>query len=74
MITNGCADDLSFLWKEYKLVGGDDLRNRLVEEYLPIAKYNAERAKPKLVGIFYGNNFSETKRLPSVKIYNFLSC
>ena len=48
MITNGYTNHLSLLWKEYKLVGGDDLRNKLVEMYLPIAKYNAERIWERL--------------------------
>jgi len=48
VITNGRAGHSSLLWEEYKLVGGDDLRNRLVENYFPIAKYNAERVKSKL--------------------------
>ncbi len=48
MITNGRAGYLTLLWQEYKLVGGNDLRNSLVEKYFPIAKYNAERVKAKL--------------------------
>ncbi len=36
------------VWLEYKKVGGDELRNRLMEYYLPLVKYNAERIHAKL--------------------------
>ncbi len=35
-------------WIEYKRTGGEDLRNRLMENYLPLVKYNAERIHAKL--------------------------
>ena len=36
------------LWNEYKKVGGETLRNRLMEHYLPLVRYNAERVHTKL--------------------------
>ncbi len=36
------------IWLEYKQTGGEDLRNRLMENYLPLVKYNAERIHAKL--------------------------
>lgn len=35
-------------WVEYKKVGGGTLRNRLLEHYLPLVKYNSERIYAKL--------------------------
>ena len=41
--------DMTETWKVYKAdLGRKDLRNRLVEEYLPLVKYNAERIHAKL--------------------------
>jgi len=36
------------VWNEYKRTGSEDLRNRLMENYLPLVKYNAERIHTKL--------------------------
>lgn len=36
------------IWEEYKKVGGGELRNFLMEKYLPLVKYNAERIHSKL--------------------------
>lgn len=36
------------LWRQYKATGDPDLRNRLLEHYLPLVKYNAERIGAKL--------------------------
>ena len=36
------------VWRKYKRVGGRGLRNVLMENYLPIVKYNAERIGAKL--------------------------
>lgn len=36
------------IWNEYKKVGGENLRNRLMEHYLPLVRYNAERVHTKL--------------------------
>ncbi len=36
------------LWAQYKATGERDCRNRLMENYLPIVKYNAERIGAKL--------------------------
>ena len=40
--------DVSDVWREYKTTGDPVLRNRLVENYLPIVRYNAERIGAKL--------------------------
>lgn len=40
--------DLTNVWLEYKERGGEDLRNQLMEAFLPIVKYNAERIAAKL--------------------------
>ena len=36
------------VWPEYKKVGTEELRNQLMEHYLPLVKYNAERIYAKL--------------------------
>ena len=36
------------IWIEYKRTGTEELRNRLMENYLPLVKYNAERIHTKL--------------------------
>ena len=36
------------VWREYKECGGRHLRNRLMEHYLPIVRYTAERLSAKL--------------------------
>lgn len=36
------------VWPEYKKVGTEELRNKLMEHYLPLVKYNAERIYAKL--------------------------
>ncbi|MFQ5463623.1 MAG: FliA/WhiG family RNA polymerase sigma factor [Phycisphaerae bacterium] len=36
------------VWKEYKQTGDRKLRNRLMEQYFPIVRYNAERVGAKL--------------------------
>jgi RNA polymerase sigma factor for flagellar operon FliA len=41
-------EEIRELWREYKAEGGPDLRNRLMERYLPIVRYNAERISVKL--------------------------
>jgi RNA polymerase sigma factor for flagellar operon FliA len=40
--------ELSRLWQEFKKSGDRSLRNVLMEEFLPIVKYNAERIGAKL--------------------------
>ena len=39
---------ISEIWVEYKRTGTEELRNRLMENYLPLVKYNAERIHAKL--------------------------
>jgi len=36
------------VWPEYKKTGSEELRNQLMEHYLPLVKYNAERIYSKL--------------------------
>jgi RNA polymerase sigma factor for flagellar operon FliA len=36
------------VWPEYKKTGTEELRNQLMEHYLPLVKYNAERIYAKL--------------------------
>src|SRR6185295_1629096 len=36
------------VWNEYKKTGTEELRNTLMEQYLPLVKYNAERIHTKL--------------------------
>jgi RNA polymerase sigma factor for flagellar operon FliA len=40
--------DITEVWPEYKKTGSEDLRNQLMEYYLPLVKYNAERIYAKL--------------------------
>ena len=40
--------DMLDLWREYKSAGDESTRNRLMESYLPIVRYNAERISTKL--------------------------
>jgi len=40
--------DLSGVWREYKRSGSQSIRNELMERFLPIVKYNAERIAAKL--------------------------
>ncbi len=41
-------NEIRQIWIEYKKVPGDGLRNILMEYYLPLVKYNAERIHAKL--------------------------
>lgn len=40
--------DIQQLWREYRKNPTDELRNKLMEYYLPLVKYNAERVHAKL--------------------------
>ncbi len=40
--------DVASLWKRYKETGDEDIRNRLIERYLPLVRYAAERLFQKL--------------------------
>src|SRR5437868_11987394 len=40
--------DIAEVWKAYRAEPTVDLRNRLVENYLPLVKYNAERIWSRL--------------------------
>jgi RNA polymerase sigma factor for flagellar operon FliA len=48
MKTTKKSKDLSRVWREYKKSHDEVLRNRLMEEFLPLVKYNAERIGAKL--------------------------
>src|SRR3954464_3307760 len=39
------------LWKTYKKSGSPDLRNQLIENYLPLVRNHAERLKAKLPSV-----------------------
>jgi len=41
-------ENLAEIWRTYRTTGDTALRNRLMEEYLPLVKYNAERIYAKL--------------------------
>jgi RNA polymerase sigma factor FliA len=42
------ARPISEIWTEYRKTGTEALRNRLLEHYLPLVRYNAERIHTKL--------------------------
>src|SRR3989304_5227833 len=43
------TDDIQQVWRQYKAdPGRKDLRNRLVEQYLPLVRYNGERIWARL--------------------------
>ena len=48
MLPAGLKEDTQRLWSEYKRTRTPRLRNVLMERYLPIVKYNAERIAAKL--------------------------
>jgi len=48
MPTVGSPPDLQDVWRDFKATGHPALRNRLMEAYLPLVKYNAERIAAKL--------------------------
>jgi RNA polymerase sigma factor for flagellar operon FliA len=48
MPTSVDEGDIGALWRRFKATGDPTLRNRLMERFLPIVKYNAERIGAKL--------------------------
>ena len=48
MATTLAPEDIQQLWLAYKAGPTQDLRNRLVEQYLPLVKYNGERIWARL--------------------------
>ncbi len=49
MATMTSAEDVSQVWHQYKAdLDNKQLRNRLVERYLPLVKYHAERVRSRL--------------------------
>lgn len=48
-MTTRVSEDVSEVWVEYKKdQTNQELRNRLMERYLPLVRYNAERVWAKL--------------------------
>src|SRR5882762_98297 len=41
-------EDIAQLWLDFKAGPTEDMRNRLVEQYLPLVKYNGERIWARL--------------------------
>lgn len=48
MLTTRCEGDIAIVWQEYRTSPTDELRNRLVENYCHLVKYNAERIWARL--------------------------
>ena len=48
MVTRVVETDLAQLWRDYRARPAVELRNRLLENYLPLVKYNAERIWQRL--------------------------
>ncbi|MFQ5489176.1 MAG: FliA/WhiG family RNA polymerase sigma factor [Phycisphaerae bacterium] len=48
MVSSQTSDDIRRVWTEYKRSRTCELRNHLMETYLPLVKYNAERIAAKL--------------------------
>ena len=46
--TNSGITNIKKIWKQYQKSKDETLRNRLMEEFLPLVKYNAERIGAKL--------------------------
>ncbi len=47
--TSTAIEDIAELWQKFKLdISNQDYRNRLVENYLPLVKYNGERIWSRL--------------------------
>ncbi len=48
MVTTHAETDIAQVWQDYRAQPAVDLRNRLLEHYLPLVKYNAERIWARL--------------------------
>ena len=48
MVTTRAEADVAQLWQDYRAHPTVELRNRLLEHYLPLVKYNAERIWARL--------------------------
>ncbi|HEY2783346.1 MAG TPA: FliA/WhiG family RNA polymerase sigma factor [Fimbriiglobus sp.] len=48
MVTTRAETDVTQVWQDYRAQPTVDLRNRLLEHYLPLVKYNAERIWARL--------------------------
>src|SRR5207249_10782316 len=47
-LATATAEDIAQLWLDFKANPPEELRNRLVENYLPLVKYNGERIWARL--------------------------
>jgi RNA polymerase sigma factor for flagellar operon FliA len=47
-MTTMAPEDVAQIWQQFKLDPNQELRNRLVEIYLPLVKYNGERIWSRL--------------------------
>src|SRR3954465_575172 len=47
-IATATAEDIAQLWLDFKAGPTEEMRNQLVENYLPLVKYNAERIWARL--------------------------
>lgn len=59
-------DDVREIWREYKLTGAENLRNQLIEKYLPLVRYIAERLLQTLP------SFVELDDLQSMGIFGLM--
>ena len=41
-------DELQQVWDSYRAEGGEHLRNKLMEHYLPLVRFNADRIHTKM--------------------------
>ena len=48
MVTRATESDIQQVWRDYRATPTVDLRNRLLENYLQLVKYNAERIWARL--------------------------
>ncbi len=48
MVTRLAETDLAQIWRDYRALPTVELRNRLLENYLPLVRYNAERIWQRL--------------------------
>jgi RNA polymerase sigma factor for flagellar operon FliA len=47
-VSSASVDEIPEVWREYKKCPSDELRNRLIERYLPLVRYNGERIWQRL--------------------------
>src|SRR5438045_4466437 len=47
-LATATAEDIAQLWLDFKAGPTEEMRNRLIEQYLPLVKYNGERIWARL--------------------------